>query len=78
MSEYRSSPPELFLGKGVLKISSKFIGEQQCRSAFSIKLLWNFIEIALRHECSPVSLRHTVSEYLKTPLKDCFCEFLTD
>ena len=29
-----------------------------CRSAISIKLLWNFIEIALWHECSPVNLLH--------------------
>ena len=26
----RSSPPEVFLGKGVLKICSKFTGEQPC------------------------------------------------
>ena len=35
----RSSPPEVFLGNGVLKIWSKFIGECPCRSAISIKLL---------------------------------------
>ena len=35
----RSSPPELFLGKGVLKICSKFTGEHPCRSAISVKLL---------------------------------------
>ena len=26
-----------------------------CRNVISIKLLWNFIEITLRHGCSPVS-----------------------
>ena len=36
----RSSHPEVFLEKGVLKICRKFI------------------EIALRHGCSPVNLRH--------------------
>ena len=35
-----SSPPEVFLGKGVLKICSKFIGEHPCRSVISVKLLW--------------------------------------
>ena len=55
---YRSSHPEVFIGKGVLKICSKFTGEHPCRSAISIKLLCNFIEITLRHRCSPVNLLH--------------------
>ena len=38
LSIHRSSPPEMFLGKGVLKICSKCTGEQTCRSAISIKL----------------------------------------
>ena len=46
---FRSSRPEMFLGKDVLKICSKFAGEHPCQSAISIKLLCNFIEIALRH-----------------------------
>ena len=46
----RSSHPEVFLGKGVLKIYSKFTGEHPC--------LCNFIEITLRHGCSPVNLLH--------------------
>ena len=36
--KYRSSRPDVFLGKGVLKICSKFTGEHPCRSAISIKL----------------------------------------
>ena len=31
----------MFLGKGVLKICSKFTGEHPCRSAISIKLQGN-------------------------------------
>ena len=31
--------PEVFLGKGVLKIQSKFAGEHPCQSAISIKLV---------------------------------------
>ena len=48
----------MFLEKGVLKICNKFTGEHPCRSAISIKLLCSFIEITLRHECSPVNLLH--------------------
>ena len=35
----RSSPPELFLGKVLLKMCSKFTGEHPCRSVIPIKLL---------------------------------------
>ena len=54
----RSSPSEEFLEEGVLKICRKFTGKQPCRSAISINLPCNFIEIALRHGFSPVNLRH--------------------
>ena len=57
----------MFLGKAVLKICSKFSGERPCRSAISIKLLSNFIEIALRHGCSPVNLLHICSMIFTTP-----------
>ena len=61
---YRSNRPEVFLGKGVLKICSKYTGElmktqlteDSCQSAISTKLLCSFIEIALRHGYSPVNL----------------------
>ena len=32
--------------------------KQRCRRVISIKLLCNFIEITLRHGCSPVNLLH--------------------
>ena len=54
----RSSRPEVFLGKGVLEICSKFTGEHPCRSAISIKLLCNFIKMTLGHGCSPVNWLH--------------------
>ena len=54
----RSSALEVFLEKGVLKICSKFTGEHPCRSVVSIKLLFSFIEITLRHGCSPARLLH--------------------
>ena len=53
---FRSSHPGVFLVKGVLKIYNKFTGEHPRRSAISIKLLCNFIEITLQHGCSPVNL----------------------
>ena len=46
----------MFLGKGLLKICSKFTREHPCRSAISIKLQSNFIEIALPHVRSSVIL----------------------
>ena len=46
-SDFRSSPPELFLGKGALKLYSKFTQEHPCGSVISTKLQNNFIEIKL-------------------------------
>ena len=55
---FRSSHPEVFLRKGVLKICSKCTGEHPCRSAISVKLQSNFIKIPPCHGCSPVNLLH--------------------
>ena len=73
---FRSSRPEVFLGKSVLKICRKFTGEHPYRSAISIKLQSNFNEITLRHGCSTVNLLH-ISEhlFLGTTLDGCFCVF---
>ena len=46
------------LKKGALNICSKFTGEHPCQSVISIKLQNNFLEITLRHGCSPVNLQH--------------------
>ena len=48
----------MFLGKSVLKICSKFTGQNTCRSVISIKLLCNFIKVTLRHGCSPENMLH--------------------
>ena len=53
---FKSSPPEVFFGKHVLKICSIFTGEHSYRNVISIKFLCNFIEITLRRESSPVNL----------------------
>ena len=47
-----------FYVKDVLKICSKFTGEYPFRSVISTKMLCNFIEITVRHGCSPVNLLH--------------------
>ena len=39
MSKVRSSRPEVFLRKVVLKVCSKFTGKYSCRSVISIKLI---------------------------------------
>ena len=52
----RSSPPNVFLWKSVLKICSKLTGKHPSRSVILIKLLCNFNEIALWHGCSLVNL----------------------
>ena len=57
-TKVRSSHPDVFLEKSVLKIYSKFTGEHACRSTISITLQSNFIEIALRHGCSSANLPH--------------------
>ena len=55
---FRSSHPEVFLVKGVLKKCSKFTGEHPCQSVISIKLQSNIIEITFRHGYFPVKLLH--------------------
>ena len=52
----RSSHSEVFLEKDVLKICSKFTGEHLCSPRRTPRRTPNFIEITLRHECSPVNL----------------------
>ena len=44
---FRSSHPEVFLGKGVLKTCSKFTGEHPCQSVISITLLCTFGRLLL-------------------------------
>ena len=39
----------MFLRKVILKLCSKFIGENPCRDVISIKLPGTFIEITIRH-----------------------------
>ena len=59
------------MGKGALKICSKFTGEHSCRSAITIKLERNFIEIILRHELLHL-LQIFRTPVLESRLEDCF------
>ena len=54
----RSRETEVFLGKGVLKRCSQLTGEHPCQRVISIQLLCNFIEVALCHGWSTVTLLH--------------------
>ena len=58
MLNLQKQPSKGVLKKGVLKKCSKFTVEHSCRSVISIKLLFNFIVIALQHGCSPINLLH--------------------
>ena len=60
---YRSSRLEVVLVKSALKIYSKVSGKHPCRSEISIWLLFNFVEIALLHGCSPANLL----QFFRTP-----------
>ena len=55
---FGSSHPEVFRGKGVLKICSKFTGKNPCRSVISIKLLYDGMKIMLRNGCYPANFLH--------------------
>ena len=62
----------MFLGKGILKICSKFTGEHQCQSVIAIKLQSNVIEIALRHGRFSANFQHI----FKTPFSRNISGFL--
>ena len=66
----KSSDPEVFLRRGVLKICNKFTGEHPCRSVISIKLLLksHFGMSVLLYICYIFS-EHL---FLETPLDGCF------
>ena len=74
--EFQKQPSRGFLRKCVLKKCSKFTGEHPYRSAISIKLQSNFIEITLWHWCSPVNLLHIFrTHFLKSTFGQLLLEF---
>ena len=70
-SNNRSGLPEVFLGKAVLKICSKFAREHPCRSVILTKFQGNLIEITLWYGRFPVNLSEKL--FLRTSLEGCFC-----
>ena len=72
---FKCNPLKVFSGKDVLKTCGKFTGEHPCRKVISIKLQKNFLEIKLRHGCSPVNLLFSEHLFIRTPLENCFCGF---
>ena len=63
----------MLLEKEVLNLCSKFTGDTPCQSVILIKLLCNFIEITLRHGCSPINLLHIFrTPFIRTPTEGCF------
>ena len=70
-SNNRSSSPQVFLRKDVLKICSKFTRNHPCRSVISTKLQSNLIEITLRYGCFPANVSEHL--FLRTSLEGCFC-----
>ena len=72
LTKLRGSHPEVFLGKGVLKMCNKFTEEHPWQSVISKELPSNFIEITLWHGCAPVILLQA-HLFLEPPLSECFC-----
>ena len=71
--DIQKQPSRDVIKKVVLKICSKFTGEHTYRSVISIKLLCKFIEITLRHGCSPVNLMYIFrTTFLRIPMDGCF------
>ena len=59
--------------KSCSEICSKFTAEHPCQSVILIKSQSNFIEIALRHECSPANLLHIFrTSFIRAALQGCF------
>ena len=70
---YRSSSLEVYLGKGVLKICSKFTGEQPCWSVISIKLLSLNFSMGIHLE---IYSMFSEQLFLRTHEKDSFCNYI--
>ena len=71
----RSSPPEVFLEKSVLKICSKFTGEHPCTNMILKKLQSRRNEITFCDGCSPVNLLHSFrTSFPKNTSGSYFCK----
>ena len=74
---YRSSPPKVFLGKGVLKVYRKFTGEQPCGSVISRKFLCNFLKSNFgMGDLMQICCIFLEYFFLRTLAEGCFCVHL--
>ena len=66
-AEYRSSRPEVFYKKGVLRNFAKFVGKHLCQSLFFNKVAGlrpaTLLKKKLWHRCLPVNFE----KFLRTP-----------
>ena len=77
-TNYRSSRPEVFCKKGILKNFTKFTGKHLCQSLFFNKVAGlrpaTLSKTRLWHRCFPVNLvKFLRTPFYRTPLDDCFC-----
>ena len=74
----RSSRPEVFLKKCVLRNLAKFVGKYLCQISFSIKLQARpatLLKIRLWHRCFPVNFAKFLrTHFLQNTSGGCFCK----
>ena len=74
---YKSSPPEVFLGKGCSENMHQIYRRTHMPNMISITLSSNFNVMTLWHECSPVNLLHEpIFLGAGTLLEGCFWRWL--
>ena len=72
----RSSLQEVFLGKGVLKICSKFTGEQPCQSVISVaSLIGTLIKFSSYYivNCHVINFYYKSGKHVSMKLDPCSC-----
>ena len=69
---FRSNPPKVFLGKGLLKICKKFTGEQPMPfNKLDLRLYWNHT-LAWVFSCK-FSACFSEHLFIRIPAEGCFC-----
>ena len=73
MKLLRSSRPEEFCKKDVLRNFAKFTGKRLCQNLFFNKLAaYNFIKKRLWHRCFPANFAKFLTEHLRWLLLNCW------
>ena len=74
----KSSRPDVFCEKGVLRNFAKFTGKHLCQSLFFNKVLRNFAKFTGKHQCQSLLFNKVAGLQLylkKTPAQVFSCEF---